>query len=232
MEQVLRHWQRRHHEGAEEGAAGRPAPRPFTITLSREAGARGAQVARVLGERLGWPVYDQELLRLIGEEMGVRTKLIESVDEKQRHWLQECLETFGSSSDISSSGYVRHLVEMLLSLAAHGRCIIVGRGAAQVLPAATTLRVRLVAPRDDRIAVIRQRRGLTEKEAAAWVDRTDRERVHFVKEHFRQDPSDPRQYDLVLNSGRFSVEECAELITAALERMTTRKAARPAAAGA
>jgi cytidylate kinase len=100
--------------------------------------------------------------------------------------------------------------------------VIVGRGAAQVLPPATTLRVRLVGPVKDRIEGIRQRFGITPEEAAAWIEKTDQARARFVKEHFLKDTTDPRSYDLVLNSSRFSIAECAELIVDALHRLQVR----------
>ena len=80
--------------------------------------------------------------------------------------------------------------------------VIVGRGAAQILPAARTFRVRLLAPQKERIAVIRRQLALPEEEAARWVERTDRDRTWFVREHFSKDPSDPGNYDLILNTGK------------------------------
>jgi cytidylate kinase len=201
-----------------------PVPPAWTIALSREAGANGPLVAHAVGERLGWMVYDRELLERIAGEMGVRASLLESVDERQRDWLRECLQGFSSSAAVSASAYVRYLVETLLSLAAHGECVIVGRGAAQVLPVATTLRVRLVGPEAERVKAIRQRFCITQEEAVRWVKKTDAERTRFVQEHSRKDPADPCLYDLVLNASRYSVGECAELIVDALRCLQERPA--------
>ena len=78
------HWQ----QSDESRAPGKVA---FTIALSREAGTYGAAVARQVGDRLSWPVYDSELLRRIADDMGVRQSLLERIDERQRGWLEECL---------------------------------------------------------------------------------------------------------------------------------------------
>ncbi len=226
MERVRRHFQRGMNveAGAEVPLA--PAAPAFTIAISREAGAHGPQVARAVGERLGWPVYDREILQVIAAEMGLRATLLESVDERRKGWLRACLESFTATPPVTESAYARHLVETLLALAAHGGCVIVGRGAAQVLPAETTLRVRLVAPAGERVEAIRQRFGIPSDEAARWVERTDRERVAFVKDHFRKDAADPRGYDLVLNSARFSVAQCAGLVVEALQPLRSRAPAR------
>src|SRR6516164_8466803 len=79
------HWRARHQAA---GTAPEAAP-AFTIAFSREAGARGTSVARQVGARLGWPVYDHELLEHIAREMKVRVGLLETVDERQVSWLQE-----------------------------------------------------------------------------------------------------------------------------------------------
>lgn len=226
LEQARRHWQERYRAEAESGSFPATPRPPFTIAISREAGANGPAIARAVGERLGWAVYDKELLQMIADEMGLYAKLMESVDEKQMSWLQECLQTLSSTPSVSEPAYVRHLVEMLLSLAAHGDCVIVGRGAAAVLPSETTLRVRLFGPVRERIEAIRQRFGISRAEAERWVEKTDRERVRFVRDHFHKDPNDARQYDLILNSSRFTVEECANLIVEALRNLQAKDTAR------
>jgi cytidylate kinase len=214
MTQARQHWQTRlAREPLDVEAV---PPPPLTIAVSREAGANGPAIAREVAKRLGWPVYDRELLERIAADMGVRTSLLGSVDEKRASWLAECLQVFGSRPAVSQVAYVRHLAEVLLHLAAHGNCVIVGRGATAVLPAATTLRVRLIGPRDERITAIQQRFGVTEAEAARWVDTADRDRARFVREHFQKDTADPRHYDLVLNAMRLPVPACAAVIVEGL----------------
>lgn len=216
LERALHHWEA---GSGPSPAAGYPSPHSaFTIALSREAGARGAEVAHAVGEQLGWPVYDRELLDKIAGEMGLSPHRLESVDENRVAWLLECLESISGQPGVSEAGYVRHLGNVLLSLAAQGECVIVGRGAAHILPPETTLRVRLVAPRESRIGMFQERHTISRAEAAAEIDRIDRQRSAFVKDHFHKDPSDPRLYDLILNSSRFSVPACARIIVGAINQ--------------
>jgi len=210
------------------GTEGGSTPPTFSIAISREAGANAAPVARAIEQKVGWPVYDRELLQRVAGEMGMRASLVEAVDERQKGWLHECLEGFSSRPEVNEFTYTRHLAEVLVALAARGHCILVGRGAAQILPPATTLRVRLVAPLKDRIAAIQDRRGLSRKEAARWVAATDAERARFVRDHFLMDPNDPSNYDLVLNSARYSAAACADIILEALHLMEASAQARNA----
>src|SRR5262249_13095954 len=132
----------------------------FTIALSREAGTPGTSVAQALGARLGWPVYDHQLLQQIAHETGLRVSLLQSVDERRKGWLAAATEAFAAVPQVSESAFVRHLIQTVLSLGAHGHCVIVGRGAPHLLPAATTLRARLVGELDDRIASVTARLGM------------------------------------------------------------------------
>jgi cytidylate kinase len=204
------------------GGLSAPQATAFTIALSREAGALGTSVAQELAKRLNWPVYDHELLEELAKDLGVETRLLEEADEKPASWLQEVVEAFAAVPTVGETTYFRHLLKALHSLSAHGECVIVGRGAAQILPPATTLRVRLLAALEDRIATVSRERGISPSEAARFVETTDRARNRFIKDHFHRDPTDPKHYDLVINTSRFSVAESADLILEALRQIQTR----------
>jgi cytidylate kinase len=216
LARAQQHWYSTHPATEPLASLATPERPPLTIAISREAGSNGPAVARAVGVRLDWPVYDQELVELIAGKMGLHAKLVQTVDEKRGSWLSETLSTLGQSRTITEPGYVHQLVRTLLSLAGHGRCIIVGRGAAHVLPADTTLRVRLVAPEPDRIRAVEQRFGISHADAVRWVRKTDRDRADFLRAHFHAELADPRHYDLVLNTARFTTADCADLIVAAV----------------
>jgi cytidylate kinase len=149
--------------------------------------------------------------------MGVHARLLESVDERTVSWLLEAVEGLMSAPYASESAYVHRLVKTVLALGTMGECIIVGRGAAFILPAETTLRVRVIAPPKTPSTAMSKRLGFPEVEATRQLEALDRERTAFVQDHFFKDPADPRNYDLILNSARFGVAGCAELIIDALD---------------
>jgi cytidylate kinase len=117
---------------------------------------------------------------------------------------------------VSESAFVRHLVQTVTALGLHGECVIVGRGAAFILPPETTLRVRLVAPIKCRVERLSKTLGISVEEAASRVRVIDRERVDFVRDHFHKDAADPRLYDLVLNSSRLTPAAQVNLVLDAL----------------
>jgi hypothetical protein len=212
---LYRHWEER-RTAANAGEFLPAAPRLYTVAMSREAGTPGTAVGHEVGTRLGWPVFDHQLLERLAQDMAVHTGLLERVDERRGSWLHEAFENFLNVPGVSEGAYFHRLVKTILALGSHGECVIVGRGSPFILPAETTLRVRLVAPLEDRIQAIRSRQVSSHQEATRQLEALELERNSFVQNHFSKDPADPRHYDLVLNSSRFGVGECAELIIAAL----------------
>src|SRR5579875_444236 len=70
-----------------------------------------------------------------------------------------------------------------------------------------------------RVATVQKRRNLSSEEAQQWIEKTDRDRTRFIKDHFHKEANDPYLHDLVLNTSRFSLETCAEIIIDVLHRM-------------
>jgi cytidylate kinase len=224
---LRRHW--KHHPLWETAQERHPADRQFTVAISREAGAAGMEIAHEIGQRLEWPVYDREIIDLIAVESGLREELVESLDERDRGWLVEAIASFKRRDQVSTAEFVHHLVHVLNALAAHGRCVIVGRGAAACLPRATTLRVRVVADLGDRVRRIAQEQRLTEEEAHDTVERIDRQRGKFVAGHFHRDILDAHNFDVVVNVSRLTPATCADVAVQALRALASSSATDNAA---
>ncbi len=220
MERTRLRWQEELRQTAPAtDALSEPHPPAWTIAISRDAGANGSGIAEAVAHKLGWAVYDHKLLKELADELGVTVPLVETVDEKPRSWLRECMAAFATVQGVSSSTYVQRLLTVLARISAEGNCVVLGRGGAQVLPKETTLRVRLVGPLRDRIANVEQKKGLSRQAAVDAVARVDAERGRFVRDHFHKDPTDASGYDIVLNTSRWGVADTAELIVAALHQL-------------
>jgi cytidylate kinase len=223
VEKACQHWEARRRAAAAEPHSEPTIPHAFSIALSREAGTQATAVAQEVGRLLGWQVYDRQLLEKIAQDMGLRTKLLESVDERRQSWLTEAMEGLLSVSFASESGFAHHLVKTVLALGTHGECVLVGRAAAYILPPATTLRVRLVGSVQERVAAWGQMLGISEQKAAEQVRTLDRQRADFLQFHFHKTPTDPCNFDLILNAPRLSVVQLAELIAETLRRLVARQ---------
>jgi cytidylate kinase len=198
-------WQEERRIAERKGLEGKGVQQP-TICISRQYGARGAEMGRQVAERLGFRFYSQELIHDVAEQAHVRAQLVESLDERVRDGISEWLSGLIRRGVFEPSDYLRNLSKVVLTLARHGKGVIVGRGAHFLLDAKTTLRVRVVAPLEVRVARIAGRDGLTDDAARTKILRIDGERVAFNKQHYGADIADPAHYDLVVNAGTLGLE--------------------------
>ena len=187
-------------------------PWGLTVAISREAGARGAVIAKRAGVKLGWQVYSQELLEYIAQEGTFRQDVLDHLPVSAGIWVDDQLNRLLKEQNLSRNPAVLDLARMVLSLGTQGEVVLLGRGAGCILPAHSTLHVRLVAPLADRVAYMSQWMRLTDEEAAEQVRKRDSRRAEFIATHFHRKPSDIHQYDLVLNTGLLGEERSADLI--------------------
>jgi hypothetical protein len=213
LQRVHSYWEEQHGD-----AEGDRTAKPLTVTLDREPGAPVEEVANELGLRLGWPVYNHELAERIARDLGVPVSQVDRIDERGQHWLVECLESLTLTPRLTEAGYVRRLVQAIQSLGQRGKCVIVGHGAAEILPVHSTLRVLLVGTPRDRIARLMKKLHLSDRAAERWAEQVGKERARFLRDHFHVDPEAPGNYDLVMNTSRWPAIACAGFIAQALER--------------
>jgi cytidylate kinase len=190
-------------------------PASLTITVSREAGSRGSTIATRAGQKLGWPVYNQELLEYIAHEGAFRQNFAENLSAPAVKWAERCLEKLLREQNMSQHPTLIELARVVLSLGAEGEVVLIGRGAGFILPRESTLNVRIIAPQEERIAYMSQWLRLPTEEAAEQVRLRDERRAQFLTTHFHRHPTDIYQYDLLLNSSLLGEDLCAELIVLA-----------------
>jgi cytidylate kinase len=192
-----------------------PVPVALTVAVSREAGSRGSTIATRAGQKLGWQIYNQELLEYIAQEGAFRQNVSGDLPPTAARWVDERVETLLREQNLSQHPSIINLARIVLALGAQGEVVLIGRGAGSILPRASTLHVRIMAPLPDRVAYMSQWLRLTVEEAAAQVRERDERRESFIATHFHRQPGDLYQYDLLLNSSLLGEELCADLIVQA-----------------
>ena len=206
-----------HEQRSGRGKEGKLSYGPYLL-ISREKGAGGSAVGQLAGKRLGWQVFDKEIVDAVAQKARVRRELIESLDERDRATIHDAVARLLNPQPIETAGYLAHLHEILLTLGHQGDVVIVGRGAEYVLPSQFGLRVRMVAPVEVRVRRIASEGDLSMKAARVEVERSDRERRSLARRHFHQDLRDPLSYDLTINTAELTVEAAAEVIMIAVQR--------------
>jgi cytidylate kinase len=188
------------------------------ITLSRQRGSGAGELARLLGEKLGWQVFDREIVTAIARNDPAKEKLLSRLDEHATDALQDFLGTVLVREAVSRNMYSHDLAKIVWTLARQGRAILVGRGANWVLDPRHGLRVRAVAPLDQRVQRIAVQRNLDSLLAEKAVLQEDQEVARFIRQTYHHEVDDPTGYDLILNLGSLSPEAAVEAVVAALHR--------------
>lgn len=178
------------------------------ITITREYGAGGGEVARKLADSLGWELLDRELLHQAAEVEHVPDAELERLDEK----------TISMSDRFRlhppHQKYLHGLKAVVQKAAERGRVVLIGRGARHLLGEPKTgapdaLHLRLVAPRAWRAARMSQLNGWSTEQALAKCVETDRVRERFTRYFFGDRATQAAEYDLIYNSGRLPLDDAA-----------------------
>ena len=188
----------------------------FTITISREPGSGGRIMAKKLAGKLGFEVFQQEVLHEIARRADVSEKLLETLDEKGLNVLEDCISSLVYDRHLWPDEYLKHLMKVIGVIGEHGRAIIVGRGANFVIPPENGFRLRIVAPQNVRIANVARTFDVTTEDAKRRIIRTESDRRAFVRKYFNADIADPVNYDFVINTGALEIDKAIDAVIAGL----------------
>lgn len=211
VEKQMRNW--------EISRAQRPASTPREevadfITLGNIVGAGGNEVAEALGQELGWPVFDRELVTRMAQDDETRAGLYRSMDERDLGWLELTVRSLVDRG-LTKNDYFHRLIETVLCLARKGPAVFVGRSVDLILPKQKGMRVKLIASHEYCARSFAARNGVSLEHARAEVDRIEAERRDFIRHHFHSDAHDPTRFDLLVNVEQFFPGQIVRLILVA-----------------
>ena len=194
-----------------------PVARFRNLCISREAGAGAGSISRMVGSRLGWKVYDHEILETIAQRMEMPTDEVRAFDELAPSVVQDWILPLREEHYAPQEAYLDHLAKLVEAIARAGDSVIVGRGAGFMLPRESTLLVRVIAPLKVRAERLAERMGVSVRTARRAAKDLDRRRIQFDRTMYRVNPVDPHCYDLVLDSHSLGLTIAAEVIVRAVE---------------
>ena len=199
------------------------------VTISREYGSGGGEIAVRLARRLGWRLVDHEVVRQVAQALGVSEADTEAHDEHVDSLVYRILTglqvlstpvpAIPPSFATDSGEYDTARRAAVRSAVGAGQVVIIGRGA-QVLLAnrRDVLHVRVVAPLEARIRYVQQREGGDHAAAQARIQSKDRDRARFLIAEHHRSPEDAHLYDLIVNTGVLDLDSVVDLVVLALER--------------
>ncbi len=187
------------------------------ITISRECGSQGYEVAEHLSRQTGFDLFHHEIVEAMVETSKNSRMLLETLDEKSMNVVDDVVSYFINAHHLWPDEYSKLLFRVINTIGRHGRAIILGRGGNCILSNQDIFRVRIVAPLAHRIASIQHDKDLNKEDAQKYIISTDANRSAFVKRYCNCETADPANYDLVLNTGTLSVEKAVQVVMCALD---------------
>ena len=187
------------------------------ITIGRQHGSSGREIARLLSEKLNIKCYDKEIVDEAANHSDFSRDLIEAFDEKRLSAFILHAGGYGLNENFRlNMEVVSAQFDAIREIASKEDCIFVGRCADYVLnDRKDVVSVFILGDMDARIKCLEERQGLDEAQARKKIKEVDKDRSSFYKYYSDQIWGDAQNYDLCLNSGVLGEEVCVELIVAA-----------------
>ena len=192
------------------------------ITINRMFGSNGRLIGKTLAENLDIGFYDKELIEIAARDKNIPFGDLADVDEKRPGaWSFPVNHEIQISQDYRAIPMNDVLFELqrdiILSLSDKEDCVIVGRCANHILQD-RTLSVFVYAPFETRVKNVMERLDREEKSARKLVKRMDKERRSYYEFFTDEKWLDMGQYDLCIDSSRFTTEEIVKILKEAYER--------------
>lgn len=201
----------------DQADARRPPTKPV-VTISRDLGAGGSEIARRIAAALGIDVWDRAILDAIAESAKSDPELMAKLDDKVGTGKDTWIYNLLSGQNAFMSSYRHHLVNVVLALAQQGG-VIIGRGAHLILANRPAFRLRIVGSLDACARRLSARESMDFEKAKSEVKRVNKERDQFLQSAFRHHLDESERFDLIVNTDRFNDrwDEVVGLILNAVE---------------
>jgi cytidylate kinase len=189
------------------------------ITISRHPGSLGDTIARALVERLRYRLVERGELIRVAERIGGTDVAWDRAPE-----LRERSPSFWERLNEERRRYASVLRRAITQLAEDDDVVIVGLGGGQLLKGlSNVLRLQIIAPMDVRLERVMDRGfddvagPLSREKARDLIRRSDRDIGGYMRYMFNIDWLEPHHWDLVINTGRFSVAQTVEIVAAIVD---------------
>jgi cytidylate kinase len=178
------------------------------ITMSREMGTGAYQIAKDVAKKLKYTLVDGAKIAELAPKYGVPPEILRRVDEKP--------PVYNTAEDRLQAAHLNTLELIILDCVKKGNVIIYGRGGQDLLDGMRSiLRVRFIAPFDERVENFAEREWIDPDLARELIRKNDHQRGGFIHFYFDRDWNNPLEYDLIFNTSRLSQTAIVESITAA-----------------
>lgn len=184
------------------------------ITISREFGAGGGEIGKIVAEKLGYEYYDKNIIIKAAREANVDIDVASKWDEVKAPnygFAQSLFDFYNRSLD---EKLFEAQSQVIKSIAEKGNCVVVGRNANTILKHFdNTLHVFIAADQQWRMERMRAKYpGLSDNLTIKQVETIDKRRKKYCSYYTNTEFGNASEFDLCLNSGHLGIEKCADII--------------------
>lgn len=206
----------------------------FVITINRELGSGGRTVGRKLAERLGVAFYDKALIQALQDKYHLSVEQIEELKGREQGWWADFKRRIGiSAADIKyyyskhdnesdlldSEDIFRAETEILKAIAGEESCVIAGRSGFYIFREHPNhLSIFIQASMLSRVARVAREQNISKEQARMVIEKVDRMRENYVKEHTGTSRYDTRNYQLVLSMDELTEDAAVEIIMNCIDK--------------
>lgn len=175
------------------------------ITVSRQMGSQGSELARQLAEELGWQWISQTLINQAAKAAGVPEVALAEIDELGLFDLHPTAD--------EQHAYLAEVEIFTRTLVNQGNIVLVGRAGQVILQDEPgVFHIRVIAPLENRVKWLQKQKPITEQAAQARLRKSDRSRSHHLMEFYHRQIDDPMLYHLIINTGLIDIGLATDLV--------------------
>lgn len=190
------------------------------ITMSRQFGSGGSEIAHKLSEKLGIPYVDKGIIAEAAAESGIAKEHFEKADEKRTNSFLFSLVSahYGGTAtplqlnDIITDDKLFIYTSEAIKKLSTEPCIIVGRCADDILVDKDIIRLFIYSDLDVRINRIAKLYQLEDKAAATLIKKTDKKRANYYNFYTAKTWGDASNYDLCINSSKLGIDKTVNIL--------------------
>ncbi|WP_300684510.1 cytidylate kinase-like family protein [Acutalibacter sp. 1XD8-36] len=199
------------------------------ITISRQFGSGGHEVGEKLARQLDVPFYDKALIAMAAKQSGLSEEVFANADEKATSSLLYSMVmgsySFGArvpginEMPINDKLFIIQS-DIIKKAAAEGPCVIIGRCADYILREHDNcLNVFVHASKEERVRRSVAKKDCEERKASDFVTKKDKQRANYYNFYSNKRWDDLQNYDITIDTSRFTVDEAVELLMDAAKRL-------------
>ncbi|MDZ7598287.1 MAG: cytidylate kinase-like family protein [Desulfobacterales bacterium] len=194
------------------------------ITISRQFGAGGKTVGKMVADKLGYTFADDDIIQMVAEAANVSPHWVESIEKEAGGKLSRVVSSMVSKRLVDrilkdergymdERLYLDYLVVIIAQIAEEGNAVILGRGSQYILhDHPDAYHVLLVSDLKSRVKFMTERYDFSESQAAQIVNREDKRQLNLYRKIGKTDYDNPALYHLVVNMAKMDLQTAVRLI--------------------